>query len=422
MAECFPDPRQGRTGGPAAVRRYFDGCIRFRLRPSRRRIPESTRRGGSASTMQPLFIDEAQDMGPATLRLLLSIVEQSDPADDNSRSAHIFYDNAQNIYGRRTPRWSDFGVDLRGRSTILKESFRSTKPVTEFAVNMLHRLSPSSIRQDQAELMSAGLIERTERLGQDWLAVKYNQVFGPKPIFRKFDGVEQELRTIVIHLMHLITKEGVSPGDICLIYNGPHAVELLQTHLGPAMADIGVEISVQTSRAYQRQENTLLVTTSHSFKGYEAEVVLIPCADQYVTSDNQILANNLYVAMTRARSLLAVYSLDRAESAVRRLNDAFEFCVTAPTRPRRSPPTPTATSSRPRCSTALDCRIGSGSRRSGTSTRRCARTSACRWVPFHAAACPASELSQILLRTAGRVTAVLWEGSETASEVHAGAL
>jgi len=29
--------------------------------------------------------------------LLLSIVEQTDAEDPNSRSAHIFYDNAQNI-------------------------------------------------------------------------------------------------------------------------------------------------------------------------------------------------------------------------------------------------------------------------------------------------------------------------------------
>lgn len=276
-----------------------------------------------------LFIDEAQDMGPSTLKLLLSIVERSDPEDDNSRSAHIFYDNAQNIYGCRTPRWSEFGVDMRGRSTIMKESFRSTNPITEFAVNMLHRLSPSSTRQDQAELISMGLIEPTERNGFEWLAVKYNHVFGPKPIFRKFASVEQELQSIGFHLKHLITKEGVSPEDICLIYNGPQAVELLESRLGPAMADIGVEISVQTSRSFQRQKNTLIVTTSHSFKGYEAEVVLIPCADHYVTGDNQILANNLYVAMTRARSLLAVYSLDDPNSAVRQLNAAFEYCVDA---------------------------------------------------------------------------------------------
>ncbi|MDA1051304.1 MAG: hypothetical protein O3C40_12605 [Planctomycetota bacterium] len=48
-----------------------------------------------------------------------------------------------------------------------------------------------------------------------------------------------------------------------------------------------------------------------------------------MTSDNQILANNLYVAMTRARSILAVYSLDESNSVVRQLNATFDFCVKA---------------------------------------------------------------------------------------------
>ena len=79
-----------------------------------------------------LFIDEAQDMGPNTLKLLSAIVRQRHEDDENSRAVNIFYDNAQNIYGRGTPKWSELGLDMRGRSTVMKESFRSTKPITEF--------------------------------------------------------------------------------------------------------------------------------------------------------------------------------------------------------------------------------------------------------------------------------------------------
>ncbi|QDV78928.1 AAA domain-containing protein [Botrimarina mediterranea] len=82
-----------------------------------------------APRCQAIFIDEAQDMGPSVLRLLSLLVEQSDPTDPNSRSVNIFFDNAQNIYGRGVPMWSRMGLDLRGRSTVLKESFRSTRPI-----------------------------------------------------------------------------------------------------------------------------------------------------------------------------------------------------------------------------------------------------------------------------------------------------
>ncbi len=125
-----------------------------------------------------LFIDEAQDMGPSTLRLLLSVVEQADESDANSRSAHIFYDNAQNVYGTKTPKWSEFGLDMRGRSTIMRESYRATRPITELAVNVLHRLSGSTGRQDQRELISLDLLKPAERNGDEWLEATFSQIEG----------------------------------------------------------------------------------------------------------------------------------------------------------------------------------------------------------------------------------------------------
>ena len=274
-----------------------------------------------------LFIDEAQDMGPSTLKLLLSLVEQQDPDDAMSRSAHIFYDNAQNIYGRKAPTWSDLGVDLRGRSTIMRESFRSTTPVTELAVNVLHQLTNDAENPDQKELLSLGLIERGTRRGREWLRVRYNQVNGPKPIFHCFDRRTHEMDRIAAHLKHLIQVDGISPNDICVIYNGKQAAQVMESSLRPKMDEIGVELSFQTSRSFERQSNTLIVTTSHSFKGYESEVVVIPCVDQFVTGEGQILANNLYVAMTRARSLLAIYGIHGVSSASRKLIDTISDCV-----------------------------------------------------------------------------------------------
>ncbi|MDX1930101.1 MAG: AAA domain-containing protein, partial [Pirellulaceae bacterium] len=274
-----------------------------------------------------LFIDEAQDMGPSTLKLLLSVVEQSDAADPNSRSAHIFYDNAQNIYGRKTPKWSDFGLDMRGRSTIMRESFRATMPIAELAVNVLHRLLPAEQHRDQIELVELGLIEKSLRDGEEWLRVKFNQIDGPKPLFRVFDNRNDELDSIAVHLKYLIQQEGILPSDICVIYNSKTVVQLLEARLRPKLAEIGVELSVQTNRPFERQENTLVVTTSHSYKGYESEVIVIPCVDQFVAGDGQLLSNNLYVAMTRARSLLAMYATSGGSEASRKLVSTIAACV-----------------------------------------------------------------------------------------------
>ncbi|EMI18821.1 DNA helicase II [Rhodopirellula maiorica SM1] len=276
-----------------------------------------------------LFIDEAQDMGPSVLKLLLSVVEQTDAEDSNSRSAHIFYDNAQNIYGRKTPKWSDFGLDMRGRSTIMRESFRSTAPIAELAVNVLQRLTPRDQRHDQNELLSMGLLERTKRNGLEWLNVRFNQIEGPKPILHCFDHRTAEIEAIATHLKYLIQQEGISPNDICLLYNGKSVVSLLQEKLAPKLAEIDVELSVQTNRPFERHANTLIVTTSHSYKGYESEVVMVPCVDQFVTGNGDILARNLYVAMTRARSLLALYCTRTGSTASGRLCRTIEHCVKA---------------------------------------------------------------------------------------------
>ncbi|HMO12538.1 MAG TPA: AAA domain-containing protein [Pirellulaceae bacterium] len=277
-----------------------------------------------------LFIDEAQDLGPSTLKLLLAMVEQTDAEDPNSRPAHIFYDNAQNIYGRKIPKWSEFGLDMRGRSTILRESYRSTKPITELAVNVLQRLTPSSSRDDQEELIKLGLVQETQRNGDLWYDVTFSQVNGPKPILNRFVSRADEIEQIGKHLQNLIQEEEILPQDICLLYISDKVAEILKTTLGPRMESIGVELSIQKNRSFERRENTLLATTPHSFKGYESEVVFIPCVDQYVASNGYVLGNPLYVAMTRARSLLAIYGVETgASQGAKEILSTIQACIDA---------------------------------------------------------------------------------------------
>lgn len=271
-----------------------------------------------------LFIDEAQDMGPSTLRLLLSVVEQSDPADTNSRAANIFYDNAQNVYDTKTPTWSSFGLDLRGRSTIMRESFRATRPITELATNVLQRLCDGE-RQDQKELMKMGILSATTRDGRPWLEAHFSQVDGPRPIFHRYASRSQEMQAIARHLKHLVEVDHLPPTDICILYNGG-ARRVLAEQLAPLLADFDVELSFQKNGNFQRQSKTLLATTPHSYKGYESEVVLIPCVDHYVAPEGKLLASGLYVAMTRARSLLAIYGIDGHGEASRRIIATLREC------------------------------------------------------------------------------------------------
>ena len=256
-----------------------------------------------------MFIDEAQDMGPFALDLLTRLVVQTDDANTNTRSVNIFYDNAQNVYGRPTPKWSEIGLDMRGRSFVMQESFRSTKPITEFALNVLYRLQPSEKSGDHAELIDRGLIERIDRGGEEWWDVRFNQTHGPVPIVKLYTDIDAEFDALADQLVSWVVKDGVPPTDICILYNGKTIRTRLESQVDARLRKVGARLEVQVSQAFTRDANTVVASTAQSFKGYEAEIVVVAGADRFVAQDRGILANNLYVAMTRARSVLAVFGL-----------------------------------------------------------------------------------------------------------------
>ena len=75
----------------------------------------------------------------------------------------VFYDNAQNIYRRATPNWKALGLDMRGRSDVMRESFRTTRPILELALNLCDRLRPLERDPDIREQLRLGLLDKRVR-------------------------------------------------------------------------------------------------------------------------------------------------------------------------------------------------------------------------------------------------------------------
>jgi hypothetical protein len=278
-----------------------------------------------------LFIDEAQDMGPNTLKLLSALVEPTDPAAPKGRAVNIFYDDAQNIYGRKRPTWSEIGLDIIGRrSTVMKESFRSTRPIAEFALNVLYRLQPPDGDTDQKELVKLGLIEQTARGGSPWWNVRFNQVEGPKPIFRKYRSLAQQVTALADQVVRWIVKDGVRPCDIAILCNDHAFRERLEEELGPQLQALNARLVSDPGQGEAREKNAVVASVSAAFKGYEAEVVAIGGLERFIAR-KKILPNSLYVAMTRARSVLAIFAYQqekpRPEAAT--LLSTVERCLDA---------------------------------------------------------------------------------------------
>jgi superfamily I DNA/RNA helicase len=278
-----------------------------------------------------LYIDEAQDMGPSTLEVLASLVKPMDSSQPTKKAVNIFYDNAQNIYRRGTPNWAQLGLDMRGRSAVMRESFRSTLPIAEYALNVLYSFESPDADEDHKELLRRGLVEKTSRRGQDWWSVRYNQVHGPSPVLRTCRNESEQYAAVGDYLCELIEQERVDPADICLLYIGNRAADRIQEDVAQRLRRLDVSLAVRRGESFSRSANEILVTTPHSFKGYDAEVVVIPAANKFYATQRGVLANELYVAMTRARSLVSLFTGDMSSpitAALRQCLDQLEDCPT----------------------------------------------------------------------------------------------
>jgi hypothetical protein len=111
-----------------------------------------------------IYVDEAQDLHQDEFRVLLKFLR----LNGDHRNMVVFYDDAQNIYGQPRPIWSELGIDVVGRSFVMKECFRNTREIIQFAFNVLLGFEADTatvgtrVFAGAAELERRGLITRTD--------------------------------------------------------------------------------------------------------------------------------------------------------------------------------------------------------------------------------------------------------------------
>lgn len=94
----------------------------------------------------------------------------------------------------------------------------------------------------------------------------------------------------------------------------------------PALQQSHIPVQLQTGTQNPYQGNQVTISTVHSFKGYEAEMVFLVGADQFAAG-SKALSLASYVGMTRARSLLTVTGLHWPWSqASREIVSALKAC------------------------------------------------------------------------------------------------
>ena len=281
-----------------------------------------------------LFVDEAQDMGPDTLLLLGSLVKKRDEKRPKSRPLHVFYDNDQRLYDRGgMPHWEMIGMNLQGCSTVMKDNHRNTRPICELALNVLYHITkPTDKDPDYVKLKSDKLVELAFQGDDKWWRVNFSSIRGPNPEFQILKTKSLMYDAVCNCCLHLVTRENVDGKDICIIANNDEGMEL-ERRLNIALRSTDTKVRrYKNPASIARKSREILICTANSFKGFESEVVIIPNLWEYQRK-TQIYATRLYVAMTRARSILKIFSWDQRQSTS--VNEVVSRCVSLQKRMNR---------------------------------------------------------------------------------------
>ncbi len=215
-----------------------------------------------------ILVDEAQDFEPHWYAPLLGLLN---PA---TQSLLVTLDGLQGIYARKRFYWSDVGIKARGRVVKLQRTYRNPAVIGKAARLVL----PGDI---------TGLIGT----GDEFLDTReYARGGGTVDVIIEPGKHEQYERVAAM------VKENVDKGLSTIVAFRHNVTKWKNMHpVFHALARHGID---PASAMHDDIDGRLfLVATPYSMKGLEADVVIVPEADEYVSGTDRQL---LYVAMTRA--------------------------------------------------------------------------------------------------------------------------
>lgn len=236
-----------------------------------------------------IIVDEGQDFSDNAFRLLRTLV-----GEQHENDIFIVGDAHQRIY-RNRPTLSKCGINVRGRSSILKINYRTTEEIRRYAFALLNGISFDDLDD------GVDLGDRCQSL-----------THGEKPVIKEFKDANAELTYLVEEIENL-HKNGVSLSDICVVARTRKLVEDYIAQFTRA----GIRAyAIKRNKTDDRNYDGLRVATMHRVKGLEFQYVFVAAANSRVlplpsainktdaVSEAESIASEkclLYVALTRAQ-------------------------------------------------------------------------------------------------------------------------
>jgi hypothetical protein len=279
----------------------FDAWARQRLKAAGVEVPEPPGRGQEwddfwvetvpqvlsqafddgrvpTATYQAVLVDEGQDFADSWYRLLLRAL---DPA---ANRLFIALDSSQNIYRRRIS-WRSLGIQIAGRTRVLKRNYRNTRPILSAAYAMVHELDVTEA--DPGDLISS-LVVPDQALRD-----------GPAPELAQLDSAAA-VRQHAREWIGVRLARGIPPGEILVLGHN-------RLGMGKVAGWLDGQKVPASFLPEQRVDGTVGVSTIHSSKGLDAGHVLILNAHELDDLKTREEARRLlYIGMTRARDELCI--------------------------------------------------------------------------------------------------------------------
>lgn len=234
-----------------------------------------------------LFVDEAQDLSAATLRLIRTTVRES---------MILAGDNDQSIFQPGFT-WNRAGIDINGHSKILNINFRSTNQINEVAEKYRATIKGAD-KENMPETFRLGPpVELHENRNQD-------------------DSFAQMISTVKM----CINSLNYEPENICLIASRKSLLEQLREDL---KTQLDFESAFVNEPDFDFSKSGIIrLATTQSCKGLDFPVVLfyldhrahfVDVFDE--TTADKMNRNMIYTAITRSIEMLHVFTLSDSTAA-----------------------------------------------------------------------------------------------------------
>lgn len=236
-----------------------------------------------------IIIDEGQDFSDNAYRLIRALAGEEHPND-----IFIVGDSHQRIY-RNHPTLSKCGINVRGRSSILKINYRTTEEIRKHAFALLNGISFDDLDD-----------------GADIGGKCQSLTHGEKPIIENFSNANDEFDFILGEVRKL-KNSGIALTDICVV---ARTKKLVDDYIA-LLTRAGIRsYAIKRNKADDRSYDGLRVATMHRVKGLEFKYVFIAAVNNRIiplpsainktdpVSEAESITSEkclLYVAMTRAQ-------------------------------------------------------------------------------------------------------------------------